>query len=209
MSGIVGIVNLDHSPVDDRLLQRMTRFMAYRGPDAQTTWVDGHVGLGHTMLRTTRESAHERQPCTLDGQIWITADARVDDRDALVRKLKHAGRVHLEAPTDVELLLHAYHVWGEACVKHLIGDFAFAIWDKRSQRLFCARDHFGIKPLYYSHRANSLLVSNTLNCLRQHPSVSDTLNEQAIGDFLLFDINQNPATTTFFRIYSAFLRRTR
>src|SRR5439155_8594613 len=73
----------------------------------------------------------------------------------------------------------------------------FAIWDGRRRRLFCARDHFGVKPFFYSSSPGSFIFSNTLNALRLHPGVSDALNEPAIGDFLLFDFNQNPATTTF------------
>lgn len=197
MSGIVGIVNLDGAPVDRQLLKQMTEFMVYRGPDAQDIWIDSHVGFGHTMLRTTFESQKEIQPCSLDGQVWITADARVDGRAELIEKLKSKGRTNLEATTDVDLILHAYHVWGEDCVKHLLGDFAFTIWDGRKQRLFCARDHFGVKPFYYTQVANHLLFSNTLNCVRIHPAVSDNLNELAIGDFLLFGYNQEPTTTTF------------
>jgi asparagine synthase (glutamine-hydrolysing) len=197
MSGIVGIVNLDGAPVDRRLLQRMTEFMTFRGPDAQEIWINNHVGFGHTMLRTTEESADERQPHTLDGQVWITADARIDGREDLVRKLKGKGcGASLSAP-DAELILSAYQVWGEDCVAHLLGDFAFAIWDGQRQRLFCARDHFGVKPFFYTQAAEHFVFSNTLNCVRLHRAVSDELNEQAIGDFLLFNGFQDLAMTAF------------
>jgi asparagine synthase (glutamine-hydrolysing) len=197
MSGIVGIVNLDGAPVDRPLLERMTGFMAFRGPDAQGIWVDGPVGFGHTMFRTTFEAENERQPCTLDGRVWITADARVDGREDLVRLLAGKGRDDLKNATDPELILHAYHAWGENCVEHLIGDFAFAIWDERRKGLFCARDHFGVKPLFYARVDDVLVLSNALDCIRLHPEVSDELNDQAIGDFLLFDFNQEPSTTSF------------
>ncbi|MGK7900248.1 MAG: asparagine synthetase B, partial [Hormoscilla sp.] len=72
MSGIVGIVNLDGAPVSRELLQRLTEYMIYRGPDAQEIWVDSHVGFGHAMLRTTIESAQERQPLNINS-LWITA----------------------------------------------------------------------------------------------------------------------------------------
>lgn len=200
MSGIVGIVNLVGKPIDRELLRRMTDFMAYRGPDAQEIWIDGHVGFGHTMLRTTIESEREQQPCSLDGEVWITADARIDGRAELTRKLEVKGRRDLKAATDVELILHAYQVWSEDCLQHLIGDFSFAIWDLNRRRLFCARDHFGVKLFYYARVANSFIFSNTLNCVRKHPAVSDNLNELAIGDFLLFGYNPEPSTTTFFDI---------
>ena len=197
MSGICGIVNLDGAPVDRGLLQAMTSFMTFRGPDAQDVWVDGPVGFGHTLLRTTFESEREHQPCSLDSQVWITADARIDGRDELKGKLRAANRGDLGDATDVDLILHAYHEWGTDCVQHLIGDFAFALWDMPNQRLFCARDHFGIKPFFYALLGQHLIFSNTLNCVRKHPSVSSTLNDLAIADFLLFGDNQEPGTTVF------------
>jgi asparagine synthase (glutamine-hydrolysing) len=197
MSGIVGLLNLDGAPVDRDLLRGMTEFMAFRGPDAQESWVDGAVGFGHAMLRTTFEQERERQPCSLDGEVWITADARIDGRSELKQKLAARGRADLKAATDVELILHAYHAWGRDCVAHLLGDFAFAIWDGRERALFCARDHFGVKPFYYSQIGGSFVFSNTLNAVRLHPQVSADLNELAIADFLLFGYNQEPYTSTF------------
>jgi asparagine synthase (glutamine-hydrolysing) len=201
MSGIVGILNPQGLAVDRRLLTTMTEHLAYRGPDAQEMWYDGQVGFGHTMLRTTFEQATERQPCSLDGQVWITADARVDGRQELKQKLEAHGRNELKAATDVELILHAYHVWGEDCVNHLVGDFAFAIWDSRQSQLFCARDHFGVKPFFYSHKDGTFIFSNDLNCLRLHPLVSDELNELAIADFLMFGRNQEFDTSAFVDIH--------
>jgi asparagine synthase (glutamine-hydrolysing) len=197
MSGIFGIIDFDGAPVSPHLLRRMAEFMAFRGPDKQETWVDGSVGLGQAMLRTTAESLRERQPFSLDNQVWIVADARVDGRDDLIRRLKAGGRGELKNATDVELILQAYHAWGADCVSRLIGDFAFAIWDKRKRSLFCARDHFGIKPFYYARAGNCLIISNTLNCIRIHPAVSDRLNDQAVGDFLISGSNENPETTFF------------
>ena len=174
----------------------MTEFLAFRGPDAQTTWTEGPVGFGHALLRTTYESKDEQQPCSLDGSVWITADARVDARLELVQELRRGGEVS-EALPDVALILHAYHAWGDECVQHLLGDFAFAVWDGRRRRLFCARDHFGVKPFFYASVGHSLVFGNTLDCVRLHPAVSDRLNERAIGDFLLFDWRQDPAISAF------------
>ena len=181
MSGIAGIVNLDGAPVDRDLLSRMTEFMSYRGPDAQETWVDGNVGFGHALLRTC---CHAGVLSSADGNLWITTDARVD------------GDENTDL-TDGERILRAYQTWGENCVDHLIGDFAFAIWDKRQQRLFCARDHFGVKPFFFARAGNSFVFSNTLNVLRLDARVSDELNETAIGDYLAFGLNQDLATTVF------------
>jgi asparagine synthase (glutamine-hydrolysing) len=197
MSGIVGICHLDGAPVDRELLERMTNSLVSRGPDAQEVWTDGPVGFGHTLLRTTDEAEHERQPFTLDGQVWIVADARVDARGELIAKLKTQGQTATLDASDVELILRAYLTWGEACVENLLGDFGFGIWDGPKQRLFCARDHMGVKPFYYAHLGDVVIFSNTLNCVRIHPAVSDRLNDLAIADFLLFECNHDSATTSF------------
>ena len=94
-------------------------------------------------------------------------------------------------------ILNAYQKWGDDCVHHLFGDFAFAIWDDRKQRYFCARDHFGVKPFYYTHIDNEFAFSSSLNELRLNPRVSNELNEIAVGDYLLFGVNQNLSTTIF------------
>jgi asparagine synthase (glutamine-hydrolysing) len=99
--------------------------------------------------------------------------------------------------TDVELIARAYAKWGEDCVSRLLGDFAFAIWDATQRRLFCARDQFGIKPLYYARIGSTIAVSNTLDCLRVHRGVSNALNDCAVADFLMFGENREPGTTIF------------
>jgi asparagine synthase (glutamine-hydrolysing) len=185
------------APVDRGLLWSLTHFLSYVGPDARDTYSNGCVGLGHTMLRTSRESAHERQPASLGGQFLITADARIDCRDELHREFENAESNYRRAATDSELILRAYALWGEECVRHLRGDFAFAIWDARNKKLFCARDHFGLKPFYYAEIGKVFLFSNALNCIRLHPGISDELNDTAIGDFLLFGLNCELTTTTF------------
>ncbi len=197
MSGIVGICHSDKRPVDSQLLQGMTASLAFRGPDARNFEVFDNAGFGHALLQTTEESLHERQPFSLDGHVWITADARIDARSDLIPRLQASGHTVTKTATDAELILRAYELWGERCVQHLLGDFTFAIWDGRRQQLFCARDHFGIKPFFYAHSDSQFVFSNTLKCVRLHPKVSTKLNEQAIGDFLLFDANQDLRTTFF------------
>ena len=185
------------APIDRTLLRSLTHFLLYVGPDGQDTYSNGCVGLGHTMLRTSRESVHELQPANLGEQFWITADARIDCRDELNRKFEKAEPNYRRVTTDSELILQAYALWGEECVLHLRGDFAFAIWDARRKTLFCARDQFGLKPFYYAEAGEIFIFSNTLNCVRLHPEISDELNDRAIGDFLLFGLNCDPTTTTF------------
>lgn len=197
MSGIVGTFQRDGAPADRGLLQALTQLLAFRGPDARETWTNGSVGFGHTMLRATRESTNERQPLGLEGRFWLTADARIDCRAELSKELEDRGRKLSRTVTDPQLILHAYAAWSEDCVQHLRGDFSFAIWDIREKKLFCARDHFGIKPFYYAEVGSNFIFSNTLNCVRLHPAVTDDLNDSAILDFLLAGTNWDNATTTF------------
>ena len=197
MSGFVGILNLDGAPVDRDLMQRLTQLLTFRGPDAQAVLCKGPIGFGHTLFRTAWESAYERQPLTLDQQVWIVADARVDAREDLLRALGLEDSFPLAQTPDVELILRAYLKWGERCLDYLLGDFSFAIWDGRLGKLFCARDRFGVKLFYYARKNSCLIFSNTIAALRSHPDVSSRLNESAIGDFLLFDSNWTLDTTFF------------
>jgi asparagine synthase (glutamine-hydrolysing) len=177
--------------------------MSYCGPDRQEVWVEGEVGLGHALLGFTPEPpADESQPCSLDGSSWIIADARIDARSELVKELRVRGRrVSAETP-DAHLILHGYATWGERCVEHLIGDFAFAIWDGARRRLFCARDHFGVVPFYYARTRNGILFGNVLWALRAHPDVCGDLDERAIGDHMLFGVNMDLETTMFADIHA-------
>lgn len=183
MSGIAGLYRLDGRPVEAGDIQRMTDGLAHRGPDGGDVWFGGGTGLGHRMLWTTPESLAEHQPVRdLSGKLVLTADARIDNREELSRKL---GRVDRPDVSDSELILAAYAKWGEACPEHLIGVFAFAIWDSHEQRLFCARDAVGIRPFYYFHKRGSLFAFasevKSLFCLEDVPR---RLNETKVADYL-------------------------
>ncbi len=187
MSGILAILNTDGKTVDPELLQKLTNCMDFRAPDGASVWVENAFGMGHATFSTTVDSQREQQPLSFDGSVWLNAYARIDGRSELLRQLASAGRTLQSQVTDADLILHAYHVWGTACLDHLMGDFAFIIWDQKQQRLFCALDHFGIRPLFYTFAENTLIVGNTLCCVRQHPNVSQELDDRAIADYLLFN----------------------
>ncbi len=197
MSGFICIVHFDGRSADPELLASLTESLAFRRPDGQGQWLDGPVGLGVAKFAATDEAQREQQPLSLDGEVWIVADARIDRRRELSTELQRHLAEELRDATDAELILHAYRVWQEQATEHLLGDFSFAIWDRRRQRLFCARDHFGVRPLYYAEGDGQVAISNSLSCLRRHPAVSSELNEQAIADYLLFGMNYDPTTTTF------------
>ncbi len=184
MSGIVGIYNLDGRPVEQTEIQRMLDSIAHRGPDGSGIWTNGSVGLGHQMLWTTPESLHEKLPLTnKTGELAITADARIDNRDELIPTLNLNGRPRETIP-DSEIILAAYEKWGEKCPEKLLGDFVFAIWDKKKQFVFSARDHFGVKPFYYHHSEKVFAFASEIKSLLNLPGIPRRLNEVAIGYFL-------------------------
>lgn len=185
MSGIVGIYNLDSQPVERQKLALMVDAIAHRGPDGADIWCAGSIGLGHRMLWTTPESLLERLPLVnAAGDIVITADLRIDNRDELICALQ-LDNLPPEKITDTDLVLAAYEKWDEQCPEHLLGDFAFAIWDSKKQTLFCARDHMGVKPFYYYHKPGKLFTfGSEIKALLSQEAVTRKLNEVKVGDFL-------------------------
>ncbi len=194
MSGIAGIYHRDGRPIETAVLDQMVGRLSHRGPDGRGCWVNGRVALGHVMLHSTPESRYERQPLTdRTGHLALTLDGRVDNRDELRVELASKGLL-LRDDTDAELVLAAYECWGETAPLHLIGDFAFAIWDERRQRLFCARDHIGIRPFYYYADDRRFLFASELASLLIHPAVPCEPNEGMIGEFLAGEITSQAET---------------
>lgn len=185
MSGIVGIFYLDDRQLDRQQLDLMVDSIAHRGPDGATIWSEGSVGFGHRMLWTTPESLLETFPLVnATGNVVLTADARIDNRDELIRNLDLTNRP-AEKITDSQLILSAYEKWGEDCPQYLLGDFAFAIWDGRRQRVFCARDHFGVKPLYYHYQpGKAFYFASEIKALFCLPGIPRRVNEVRIADYL-------------------------
>lgn len=185
MSGIAGIYYLDGRPVERTDVERMVDSIAHRGPDDCGVWTDGSVGLGHRMLWTTHESLHEKLPLTnKSGDITITADARIDNRDELFSTLNFNGRPR-ETIADSEIILAAYEKWGEQCPEKLLGDFSFAIWDKRYHKIYCARDHMGVKPFYYYHSNKVFVFASEIKALLSLTEVPRRLNELMVAYYLI------------------------
>ncbi|MGB5900381.1 MAG: lasso peptide isopeptide bond-forming cyclase [Geitlerinemataceae cyanobacterium] len=185
MSGIVGIFYLDDRNVDRTQLNRLVDTLAHRGPDGAKSWSQGSIGFGHRMLWTTPESLLETLPlANATGNVVLTADARIDNRDELIDILGLNDRP-AEKITDSQLILSAYEKWGEDCPQYLLGDFAFAIWNERQQTLFCARDHFGIKPLYYClQRGRVFCFASEIKAILSLPEIPRRVNEVRIADYL-------------------------
>lgn len=198
MSGICGLWDLRGAALPPDPLAPVMARLRRRGPDGAHTWRDGAVALGHSLLATTPEALHETLPLTHpETGCTITADARLDNRDALLTALglDGAGRII----GDGALILRAYLRWGEDCVDHLLGDFAFAIWDPRRNALFCARDHMGMRQLIYTHHPGRLLAFATdARALVTLEEVPKRLDEARVLDFLDGDLESIDDEITFF-----------
>jgi len=196
MSAIAGICFSDAKPVNPNDLSKMLVAMRHRGPNRTGVWSGGPVGLGHCLLWTTSESLHESLPASNPtGELAITADSRIDNRDELLASLDLVSRPHREI-TDSELILRAYEHWGERCPEKLLGDFAFAIWDQPRFTLFCARDHFGVKPFYYFRSDQAFFFASEIKALLCLAKVPRRLNEMRIADFLASNL-QNTSVTFY------------
>jgi asparagine synthase (glutamine-hydrolysing) len=187
MSAIVGIQQFNSQAIDPADLQKMVDILAHRGSDGSRIWCEGAIGLGHRMLWSTPESLLENMPWIDDRQQVITADVRLDNREELISALA-LDHCPAEKITDSQIILAAYSEWKEQCVEKLLGDFAFAIWDSQAQSLFCARDHFGVKPFFYYAAADRFVFASEIKALLA-VGVPKQLNETRVGDFLtsLFD----------------------
>jgi asparagine synthase (glutamine-hydrolysing) len=196
MSAVFGMYFLDGRPAQKRDLTAMAERLSHRGPDGVGIWREGAVGIGHRMLCTTRQSLGERLPLVMEGgRFVLTADARIDNRKELISSLG-LSRGRDEEIRDAELILAAYQRWGDQAPEHLVGDFAFALWDGRRHTILCARDPMGVRPLYYHHRADGLFAfASETKALAACADVSLSLNERRVAAHLLGDL---PDTTSTF-----------
>lgn len=198
MSGIVGIHYIDGRPIHGEV-NRMVKTIQHRGPDGVDVWRDESVGLGHCMLHTTPESLHASLPHKSSRSgCAITADARIDNRKELLGALRLHSGCGSEVP-DSTIILRAYEKWGRDCVKHLLGAFAFVVWDPGRMRLFCAQDHLGIRPLYYYYEKGKVFAfASEIKALLCLESVPRTLNEARIAEHLLAPVEED-VTRTYFK----------
>lgn len=177
MSGIGGIVRTDGA-IDGGDVSRLSVALASRGDGDVRTWSAPRVALVHALRRTTPDARPQPFIDAVSGAT-VVADVRLDNRDDLLRELDRP-----DGTDDAELVSCAYGRWGAACVDHLLGDFAFAVWDARSSTLFAARDPFGVKPFVYCHSPLSFAFASEAHALLGVAGVPRDLDEQRIAEYL-------------------------
>ena len=197
MCGITGYLNFDGAPVSPVILRRMTDAMRHRGPDSEGFYFDSFLALGHRRLSILDLSLSGHQPMpSPDGQVYVTYNGEIYNFKELRKELEALGHT-FHSTSDTEVLLHAYLAWGDTCVRHFNGMFAFAIWDKKTQELFLARDRYGIKPLYYGFFGNVFIFASEQKAILQHHVATRELDRDALVEYFTF---QNIFTDkTFFK----------
>ncbi|MBZ9821131.1 lasso peptide isopeptide bond-forming cyclase [Mesorhizobium sp. CA4] len=196
MSGVAGIVFSDNGrPAGAGDIQEMLSRMRHRARDGSSWWTEGSVALGHAWLDTTGEDGPG--PLTMaGGKLAITADCRLDNRDELLARLGLRER----SMADAMLIMRAYLKWGETCPTYLQGDFVFAIWDGERQTLFCARDHFGVKPFYYHSTGRRFAFASEIGPILTLDGVGRRLSEHQISGFLA-GLPDDPQATPYAEIF--------
>ena len=198
MSGIAGCLALaEGARPDADWAVRAARRMAYRGPDDEGVFSDASIALGARRLAVLDPSAGGHQPmCSADGRFWIVYNGEIYNHDELAQRLKAQG-VQLRGTSDTEILLETFVIEGKDLLRRLRGMYAFAIWDSRGGELFCARDPFGMKPLYYTlaEGGRQLRFASERKALVGPGEVS-VIDPDALRRYLSFQYVPAPATMT-------------
>jgi asparagine synthase (glutamine-hydrolysing) len=184
--GFAGIVDLDGGAVDEAVVRSMGASLAHRGPDDQGHHFEPGVGFAHQRLAIIDLTADGRQPFSdASGRYHLVYNGEIYNYLELRDELAARGH-RFRTRTDTEVLLAAYLEWGEECQRRLRGMWAFAIWDSRERRLFCSRDRFGIKPLFYRRSGARLELASELKAFLAVPGFAPALNLRLARDFLAY-----------------------
>jgi asparagine synthase (glutamine-hydrolysing) len=162
--------------------------MNHRGPDDEGYYInpDGNIGFGHRRLSIIDLSSCGHQPMSNeDNTIWITYNGEIYNYLELKEYLLKKGHL-FKSKTDTEVIIHLYEEMGSKCVEKLNGMFAFAIWDDKRKELFLARDHLGIKPLYYTFLDGTLLFGSEIKSILQNSKVERQVNLEAVSEYFTF-----------------------
>lgn len=195
MCGIIGTVDWSgNHPPDLDLLRRMLGVIRHRGPDEFGIYLDLHAGLGCARLSIVDLSTGQQPIANEDGSLWIVFNGEVYNHPELRATLERAGH-RFRTRTDTEVILHLYEEHGPACLEHLNGQFAIAIWDTRQRELFLARDRLGIRPLFYAPLPGGLAFASEVKALFLHPRISPRLEPFALAQTFTFWAALSPRTS--------------
>jgi len=195
MCGFVGFTNDIND--SNQVLQKMLDSIQHRGPDAEGTYIDEDIALGHRRLSIIDVTNAGNQPLySEDGNLVLIYNGEIYNYKDIRKRLQKAG-YHFATQTDSEVLIYGYREYGPELLQQLRGMFSFVIWDKSQKSLFGARDFFGIKPLYYAQMQDTFLFGSEIKSFLHHPHFKKVLNTTALENYLIFQYS--PCDETFFQ----------
>ena len=184
MCGIAGYIS-DKKPTK-KIIKSMTDRIEHRGPDAEGFYLDNRCALGHRRLSIIDLNTGDQPIYNEDKSLAIVFNGEIYNYVELREELK-TKKHQFTTSSDTEVLVHGYEEWGSKLTSKLRGMFAFAIWDKNKQELFCARDGWGIKPFYYYQNNNTFMFASEIKAFLDHPDFKKVLNEEILSAYLCFN----------------------
>lgn len=186
MCGIIGLINIDKKPVNEKILWEMTDSLAHRGPDGRGIYVDNFTGLGHRRLSIIDLSQRAHQPMQMEnGDFAISYNGEVYNFKELREKLEEEG-INFRSQSDAEVVLKSFAKWGPGSLSLYNGMFSFAFWDKANKVLTLARDRYGIKPLYYWQNDKVFLFASEIKAFLRHPQFKVDLDLETLLEYFTF-----------------------
>jgi len=167
--------------------------MVHRGPDGEGKYIEGPVGLGHRRLSIIDVEGGAQPIGNEDGRIQIVFNGEIYNYIELKKELEKSGHI-FKTRSDTEVIVHGYEEWGLKCVQRFNGIFAFGLWDSRLRRLFLARDHLGVKPLYYAISDDKLLFASEIKALLADKNCPKSINLSGLGQLFTFRYVPSPET---------------
>lgn len=194
MCGIAGVFAYGEAPDPDiRLIRRMTETIVHRGPDDEGYRVHGPVALGHRRLSIIDPAGGHQPMSNETGTVWLICNGEIYNFRELRDELESHGHRFLSR-SDNEVVVHAYEQWGDDCVQHFNGMFAFALWDEARRRLLLARDHFGVKPLYFHADGAAIAFGSEIKAVLAAGRLSPAVDSGALQLFLHYRFVPSPQT---------------
>lgn len=186
MCGICGAISLAGPlEVPPGAAERMIGVLSHRGPDEYGAWRDENAFLGHARLSIVDLSGGQQPLCEEEGEVWITYNGEIYDHPELRQELAARGH-RFRTRCDTEVIVHAYEEWGDACVERFNGQFAFALWDRRRQRLLLARDRYGVRPLFVARHGDVLLFGSEVKALLAWPGFRAAPRPGAVAEVFTY-----------------------